>query len=280
MSNHSYNIEPLDWPHIKAILPRRAINSHKGDNGHTLLIGGDYGMGGAVRMAAEAALRVGSGLVSVATRPEHVPVVSGSRPEIMCHQVTCGDDLIPLLEKADVIAIGPGLGQTDWAKELLAVVFQSKLPKVLDADALNLLSKDPQQDDSWVLTPHPGEASRLLDTSCQEIQDDRPKAITQLQDRYKGVVALKGAGSLVKGNGEQIKICQAGNPGMATGGMGDVLTGVIAGLIAQGLSVQEGAEAGVLIHSMAGDLAAKEGGERGLLPTDLMDHIRDLVNED
>ncbi len=279
MNNHSYTIEPLDWADIKARLPHRAMNSHKGDNGHTLLIGGDYGMGGAVRMAAEAALRVGSGLVSVATRPEHVPVVSGSRPEIMCHQVTCGDDLMPLIEKVDVIAIGPGLGKTDWAKELLAVVLDTQYPKVLDADALNLLSKNPQQDDSWVLTPHPGEASRLLETSCQEIQNDRPKAITQLQNRYSGIVALKGAGSLVKGHGEHIKICPAGNPGMATGGMGDVLTGVIAGLVAQGLSVQDGAETGVLIHSMAGDLAAKVGGERGLLPTDLMEHIRDLVNE-
>ena len=155
----------LDWEMMKSLLPRRARDADKSKFGHVLVIGGDYGMGGAVRMAAEAAMRVGAGLVSVATRPEHVPVVSSSRPEIMCHQVEKPEELTALLNKATVVVIGPGLGKTDWAKMLLDTVLAEQHPKLLDADALNLLSEYPTRSDDWVLTPHPGEASRLLDTS-------------------------------------------------------------------------------------------------------------------
>lgn len=269
----------LDWSYVQSLLPlQRKRDAHKGNYGHVLVIGGDYGMGGAVRMAAEAAARVGAGLVTVATRPEHVPIVSGSRPELMCYQVAEADDLESLLESATVVVIGPGLGKSDWAKALLNKVLLTRTPKVLDADSLNLLAESPIYREDWILTPHPGEASRLLNVSCHEIQSNRFKAIRQLAQRYRGVVVLKGAGTLIKGREEEISVCSAGNPGMATGGMGDILSGVIGGLLAQRLSFMMAAQAGVFIHSLAADRAAKEGGERGLLATDLFPHLRTLVN--
>ena len=272
--------ELLDWDSMKTFLPHRERDAHKGKYGHVLVIGGDYGMGGAVRMAAEAAMRVGAGLVTVATRPEHVSVVNTSRPEIMCHQITKAEDLIPLLKKATVVVIGPGLGKTDWAKMQLELVLSDHHPKVLDADALNLLSENPDHSNDWVLTPHPGEASRLLGSTAQEIQADRFVFAKKLQEKYGGIIVLKGAGSIVFSAKHLPKVCPAGNPGMATGGMGDVLSGVIGGLMAQGISQQVAAELGVLVHAIAADCAAEEGGERGLLATDLMPYIRQLVNPD
>ncbi len=269
----------IDWERVCNVLPRRGRDTHKGNYGHVLVIGGDYGMGGAVRMAAEGALRVGAGLVTVATRPEHVPVVSSSRPEIMCHQVADPDELDPLLEKVNMVVIGPGLGRTPWAEGLLQKVLLSSKPKLLDADALNLLSEQPSHCDNWILTPHPGEAARLLETSCQDLQCDRFVAITELQKKYGGVSVLKGAGTLVKDDSDIISVCRAGNPGMASGGMGDVLSGIIGGLVAQGLDLVTAAEVGVYVHARAGDLAVEEGGgERGLLATDIFTHMRQLVN--
>jgi len=268
----------IDWEQVQQVLPRRRKDAHKGNHGHVLVIGGDYGMGGAVRMAAEAALRVGAGLVSVATRPEHVPIVSCARPEIMCHQVSQSDDLEVLLAKATVVVIGPGLGKSEWAEALLATVLKHDHPKVLDADSLNLLSEHPLHRNDWVLTPHPGEAARLLDSNSQAIQDNRFKAATEIQQQYGGVTVLKGAGTIIQAPNHIPDICMAGNPGMATGGMGDVLSGVIAGLIAQGLALDVAASAGVMVHAKAADLAAKKDGERGLLACDLMEHLRQLVN--
>ena len=270
----------LQWREIKPLLPRRNRDTHKGDCGHVLIIGGDYGMGGAVRMAAEAAMRAGAGLVTVATRPEHLNVVVGARPEIMCSEVATAADLAPLLKRANVVVIGPGLGKSDWARDLLNCVLSSYHKMVLDADALNLLSEVPQQADDWVLTPHPGEASRLLDCTTADIQEDRFLALRELVLRYRGVIALKGAGTLIGTPDKPPALCTAGNPGMASGGMGDILSGMIGGLIAQGLRCYEAACAGILIHAMAGDQASKQHGERGLLATDLLHHIRLLVNPD
>lgn len=274
----AHGAELLHWDHIRPMLPKRGRDAHKGTYGHVLVVGGDYGMGGAVRMAAEAAARVGAGLVTVATRPEHVPVVSGSRPELMCHQVADAADLEPLLKRASVIVVGPGLGKTSWAISLLNRLLESNLPKVLDADSLNLLSETPRRADNWILTPHPGEAARLLQIACKEVQCNRFKSVTEIQQHYDGITVLKGAGTLIKGPGKMIKICPAGNPGMASAGMGDVLSGIIGGLLAQGLTLQAAAQAGVFIHSVAADRAAEEGGERGLLATDLLPYLRVLVN--
>lgn len=260
-----------DW------LPLRARDANKGRFGHVLVVGGEQGMSGAVRLAAEAAARVGAGLVSIATRAAHAAVLSAARPELMCHGVERATQLTPLLGRANVIAIGPGLGQGEWARELLGRALDTQLPLVVDADALNLLALEPLQRDNWILTPHPGEAARLLQCGTADIAADRYHAVRELAARYGGVAVLKGAGTLIAHQGMPVMVCDAGNPGMASGGMGDVLTGVIAALLAQGLPLFEAAQAGVLAHALAGDAAARDG-ERGLLAADLLPCLRRIVN--
>lgn len=256
------------------LIPRKP-NAHKGHHGHVLLIGGNHGMAGAILLAARAALRSGAGLVTVATRAEHAVALTAAQPELMCRGVETQMELSPLLEHANAVVIGPGLGQDVWARELLGRVLQSRLPLVLDADALNLLSEEPLRSDRWVLTPHPGEAARLLGVSTAEIQSDRCAAVVQLHQRYGGVVVLKGAGTWVRG--EQTQLCSYGNPGMAVGGMGDVLAGVVAAFIGQGLAPEPAAAVGVLAHALTADQAAKAG-QRGLLPTDVIAALQAVVN--
>lgn len=253
----------------------RPRGAHKGSNGHVLVVGGDHGMAGAVLLAARAALRAGAGLVSVATRAAHASALTAAQPELMCHGVECADDLAMLLKRADVVAVGPGLGQDGWGRTLLSRVLDSRLPLVMDADALNLLALEPAPRGNWVLTPHPGEAGRLLGRTTADIERNRLAAVSELRARYGGSVVLKGVGSLVCGS--QLRLCPYGNPGMAVGGMGDTLTGIIAALLAQGLGLDEAAALGVLVHALAGDRAAREG-ERGLLPSDLIAELRSLVN--
>jgi NAD(P)H-hydrate epimerase len=256
----------------------RARAAHKGANGHVLVIGGDHGMNGAPRLAGEAALRSGAGLVSLATRTEHAASIAAACPELMSHGVGCARDLSRLLTRATVVAIGPGLGQSRWAQGLLARVLETSLPLVVDADALNLLSREPLRRDDWVLTPHPGEAGRLLNQQTALVQENRYAAVRALAESYGGVVVLKGAGTLVGHAGTAVAVCAAGNPGMATGGMGDVLSGVIAGLIAQGLAPPQAAMAGVCLHARAGDRAAAHG-ERGMTARDVIGELRGVMTD-
>lgn len=273
----SASAQLISYADLKKHLPQRQRNSNKGCYGHVLVVGGNHGMCGAVRMAAEASARVGAGLVSVATRPEHAAMVSALRPEIMSVGVDAGSSLGKMISRASVIAIGPGLQQDNWARSLFQQVLGSKLPLLLDADALNLLAEAPLKRDNWVLTPHPGEAARLLDCSVDEIQNDRFAAVLALHEKYGGVCVLKGAGSLICLSRGELRLSTAGNPGMASGGMGDVLSGVISGLMAQGLNNNLAACLGVCLHGLAGDRAAVEG-ERGMLASDLMPHLRSLAN--
>jgi len=260
-----------------ALAPRRR-NAHKGDCGHVLCVGGDSGMGGAARLCAEAALRAGAGLVSVAARSGSVAALAAARPEAMANEVEDAQSLRRLIERADVLAVGPGLGTATWGQAMCRVCLESGKPLVLDADGLNLLAADPRPLPQAILTPHPGEAARLLGVSIAEIQADRFAAARSLVERYRCVVVLKGAGSLVAAPGEIDAIIGAGNPGMASGGMGDALTGVVAALLAQGLSLFDAAAFGALLHGAAGDEAASDGGERGLLASDLFPHVRRLAN--
>lgn len=339
-----------------ATLPwRRSRNAHKGDFGHVLVLGGDHGMGGAVRMAAEAAARVGAGLVSVGTRAVHVSAINTARPEIMCHVIERASDVEALLARATCVVIGPGLGQAEWGRMIFNVVrrraFASlvSLPCVIDADALYLLAESASEGEvgevgaggvanNFVLTPHPGEAARLFAAASKAeiaditaiigataisvaasaaiaakinnaitaatVQADRYAAIEALQNYYGGTIVLKGAGTLIKSGETAIKsgetapiiaapasvsprvapppaiaVCPYGNPGMASGGMGDVLSGIIGGLLAQSLSAQQAAELGVCLHARAGDMAVEVGGgERGLLALDLLPYMRKLLN--
>lgn len=260
-----------------ALRPRRR-SGHKGDYGQVLVIGGDYGMGGAVRLAAEAALRVGAGRVTVATRAEHVAPLLAARPELMVRSVQGPGELKPLLQRASVLLAGPGLGLSPWSESLLMTAAEANLPTVLDADALNLLAQEAcLLPEFLVLTPHPGEAARLLECGTAEIQADRMAALQRLVLAFQATVVLKGSGTLVGDGRAAPGLCVQGNPGMATAGSGDVLGGIVAGLLAQGLKPLGAARCGVLLHAQAGDLAARAG-ERGLLAADLLESLRVLVN--
>ncbi len=259
------------------VLPPRPRAAHKGDFGHVVIVGGGPGMPGAVRLAGAAALRAGAGLVSIATHPSHHAGVIAGRPELMCHAVEEPDELGSLLANADTVALGPGLGKSDWAVALFEHVTATETPLVLDADALNLLAERDCRARDWILTPHPGEASRLTGSSTAEIQADRIGALEALEERYGGTVVLKGAGTLTSADSGPPWLCTAGNPGMASPGMGDVLTGIIAALRAQGLDAETAAAIGVEIHARAGDAAARRG-QRGLLASDLIEEIRTWVN--
>ena len=268
----------LEADAVAASLPPRAPNAHKGNFGHVLAIGGDLGFGGAIRLAGEAALRAGAGLVSVATRAEHVGALNAARPELMACGVAGPQELDVLLQRASVIALGPGLGQRAWGHALWRSAIAAGKPIVLDADGLNLLARDALSlpADS-VLTPHPGEAARLLECDTRTIAADRFAAVRELARRHQCVCVLKGAGTVVASPHGEVAVCPWGNPGMASGGMGDVLTGVIAGLLAQGLDSYGAACIGVALHARAGDVAAREG-QSGLLASDLFAPLRALRN--
>ncbi len=264
---------------LQGLVSVRARDAHKGDAGHVLVIGGAQGMMGAARMAGEAAYRAGAGLVSVATHPAHAAQISVTRPELLSFGVNSARDLSSLLSRAKVIALGPGIGQGKWARALMGAAMDARLPMVVDADALNLLAADPAAREDWILTPHPGEAARLLGVTNRDIQNDRFAAARAIVERYGGVCVLKGSGALIAAQGtEVISLCDRGNPGMASGGMGDILTGVIAALWAQGLEPLQAARTGVWLHAAAGDAAAGAGGEIGLLATDLLSCIRVRIN--
>ena len=286
----------IDINSTSAMLAPREAASHKGSHGHVLVIGGDSSFGGAVIMAAEAAVRSGAGLVSVITRSAHRPALLARRPEVMVlgteDDNTNIDDLI---SKATTIVIGPGLGRGSWARCLMQKALYAQIaadkPLVIDADALHLLAEKREQGstekgtgikrDNWILTPHPGEAAALLNRSISEIQGDRYAAVRQLNVTWGGVCLLKGSGSLIctaEKSQQKLFLCSEGNAGMATGGMGDVLSGIVGSLVAQGNSLESSLCAGVCIHGEAADLSMQADGQRGMAATDLMPFIRQLVN--
>ena len=267
----------LSLQQLNHLLPPRPRDAHKGNFGHLLVAGGDVGMPGAVLLAARAAIRTGAGLVSMATRPQHAAALAGACPEAMVSGADSGQDLDPLIERSTAIVIGPGLGRGAWGEQLLQKVLAAGCPLVLDADALNLLAvKHWQVEEPCIATPHPGEAARLLEWETAQVQAERFAAVRALHERLGGVVVLKGAGSLVF-DGENMGICPYGNPGMATGGMGDALSGILGALLAQKMAPFDAACLGVCLHARAAEQAAAEG-ERGLAASDLLPHLRRLVN--
>jgi ADP-dependent NAD(P)H-hydrate dehydratase / NAD(P)H-hydrate epimerase len=257
-------------------LPPRPRSAHKGTSGRLLLLGGAPGMPGAIRLAAEAALRTGAGLAYVAAHRDSAPVVLAGRPEVICRAVDSAGDLGALLDLADGVVVGPGLGTSAWARQLWRRVLETELPLVVDADGLNLLAEAPVARGRWVLTPHPAEAARLLGVGTHEVQHDRLAAVRELAARYDAVAVLKGACSLVA-TPAGVAVCDRGNPGMATAGMGDVLAGVLGALVVQTRDLAGSARAGVLLHALAGDDAARDG-ERGTLAGDLLPHLKRWAN--
>ncbi|WP_422135709.1 NAD(P)H-hydrate dehydratase [Endozoicomonas sp. ALD040] len=263
-------------------LQPRARDLHKGDNGHVMVVAGNHGMPGAAIMSAEAALYCGAGRVTVATRQEHLLALASRRPELMASAVSGAEDLRVLLEGKNLLVVGPGLGKDSWARELLAEVLKAECPVVIDADGLNIISEDPallkRRKYPMILTPHSGEAARLLETQTSTINGDRVKAAKELFNRFGAVVVLKGAGTLVY-DGKILNLCPDGNPGMAVAGMGDVLSGVIAALAAQGLETHDAAALGVWLHATGADHLAGLQGERGMLALETLPHIRSQLNK-
>lgn len=251
--------------------------AHKGDNGRLLIIGGDHGLSGAIRMTGEAALRTGAGLVRVLTRESNIGSLLTARPELMVEPLN-DDSLRQGLDWADVVVIGPGMGQTDWGKNALRIAENCTKPMLWDADALNLLAINPQKRHNRIITPHPGEAARLLNTKPGVIESDRFSAARNIIKRYGGVVVLKGAGTLVADVAGHMALADVGNAGMASGGMGDLLSGIIGGLLAQKLSLYDAACAGCVIHGATADQLALEKGTRGMLATDLLPALYQFVN--
>ncbi len=265
---------------ILQVLPPRPRTAHKGQNGDVLIVGGGVGMAGAARLAGEAALRSGAGRVTVATRPENVGAIVATRPELMCRGVENGSELQGLIERADIIAIGPGLGQDGWSRAMFETVIRSQRTTIMDADALNLLAQRGSKDlptGHRILTPHPGEAGRLLGVTNAEVQGDRLAAARAIAEQFESIVVLKGAASIVMASQQIPAICDRGNPGMASPGMGDVLTGVIAGVAAQSQDLYPAVRVAVLAHAIAGDLAARRG-QRGLIASDLFEHLPTCLN--
>jgi NAD(P)H-hydrate epimerase len=251
--------------------------AHKGSQGSLVVIGGDVGFGGAPILASEAALRAGAGRVTLLTHCQSAATAALSRtPEVMVRVV---DDLAAfetMIQSMDAIAIGPGLGQSNWAVACLEAAKSHHKPTVVDADALNLIAQGKVVfHGNAVFTPHLGEAARLLSCSVSDVQSDPVEAAFELQHKLGGVIVLKGAGSIVC-DGHKAYICNFGNPGMASAGMGDLLSGIIATFLAQGYSLVTSAQMGVWLHAKAGDLASADG-ERGLIATDLLPHVRRLL---
>ncbi|RHW71558.1 YjeF family N-terminal domain/YjeF family C-terminal domain containing protein [Trypanosoma brucei equiperdum] len=297
------------FPLLSRSEPRRCIN--KAMNGKLLVVGGDSGFGGAIAMAAEAALRSGCGLVRVLTRAEHAAPIMCRCPEVMTQTLT-EESLRMGLQWASCVAIGPGLGQGAWGIEALRVVEihlreNINIPSVWDADALNILAtfsrkrNDGEQQppsvrlNNRVITPHSAEASRLLGCTVSEVEQNRYRAAEELVARYGGVVLLKGPGTVLRsaedarvpvptGTAAELlfpacAVADVGNSGMASGGMGDVLTGIIAGLLAQQFPLWQATCAGCLVHGTAADLAASsQGGERGLTATTLFKYLPVCLN--
>lgn len=261
-----------------ARLPARDPAAHKGQFGHVLLVGGDRGFGGSITLSAQAALRCGAGLVSLATRPEHVPAALVRVPEVMTLGVSSANQLMGVLAQASVVVVGPGLGQAPWGRSLLSAAAQAKIPQVWDADALNLLSNSViALATGSVITPHPGEAARLLGITTAQVQADRPATARALVKKYSVVCVLKGAGTLIAGLDGKLAICNYGHPAMATAGLGDVLAGVIGALLAQGMSAFDAACLAVWLHARAGEQQGQLG--RGLAASDLIPAIRQLLEE-
>lgn len=280
------------WLHYDTLpaafrLPARDANVYKHALGHLAVVGGDESMGGAPLMAAEAALRCGAGMVTLVTRAAHRPAVLARRPEIM---VVDADDAAArqaLLERASTVVVGPGLGRASWGRVLLEEALALDKPTVLDADGLFHFAAQPSRSSrtaGLIITPHVAEAARLLGSKPDAVQSDRPRAVRALAQRAGGVAVLKGAGTLLAAapgaedaRGELLGLCAHGNPGMASAGMGDVLSGIIGGFLAQGLSAPAAAVAGTCLHGRAADRAAERLGPRSLLAMDLLPSMVEIL---
>lgn len=261
-------------------LLQRNLDANKGDFGHVLIIGGDHNMGGSVIMAAEACFRSGAGKVTVLTRKENHSALLARLPNAMT--VSDKESEKNIFLNKTVIVIGCGLGKSKWGKDLLKLSLKNPLPKIIDADALNIISEEKNKKinlENSIITPHAGEAARLLNITAEKVQNNRELSAKKLHEKYNAVTLLKGKGALIVSKKGKIYQCPYGNAGMATAGMGDALSGVVAALVAQGLSLEEAAIHSANIHAMAGDLVARRQGEIGMTPNDLILQIPLIIKD-
>lgn len=283
-SNAAVDSIRLTKKDFKNLLKPREPAAHKGNFGKLLIMGGQDGMVGAPLLAGKAAFRAGAGIVQVLTNSKQ-PVAIGDYLEIQAQNFHSSSQLESLIEKSTVLLLGSGMGLEHAANSFLEHSINSSLPLIVDADGLNLLAENLDEDfeprQNWILTPHPKEAARLLNTDVETIENNRFATIEQLVTKFKATVVLKGAGTLIKEYQENTisptYVCDLGNPGMATAGMGDVLAGVISGLVAQKLSLKDACILGVFAHALAGDIVAKDG-EKGILASDLLFFIKKIIN--
>ncbi len=275
--------EWLNVDSLRRMLPTPEASSHKGNFGHVVVAGGQAGMPGAVILAALAAARSGSGRVTVASSEEHIHLIPQASPVLMTLAIG-SDGLFIFPESSTVLALGPGLGVADgiesgsnWSREVfegaLDQAIQRGLPVLVDADGLNLLASRHRTYENWVLSPHPKEAAGLLGCSVEEVQSNRPRASQAISEQFGGVCVLKGRGSLVVERSSRKAICTHGNWGMATAGSGDVLSGIIAAFLGQGLAPYEAACVAVYVHANAGDLAAAQMSKRSMIASDIIDYL-------
>ena len=275
----------LEVQALKAMIKPRFESAHKGVTGFLATIGGAHGMMGAILMTGKAAYKIGCGRVRVMTTSTHASLIPLYCPELLTEGISespnayQAGDLLLAPHKYTAVAIGPGLGQTKWSARLFQEAMQSTLPMVIDADGLTLLANNPIYHNNWVLTPHPGEAATLLNCSTSEVQANRFAAAKKITQKYGGVCVLKGSGTLICCSNELISVCPSGNAGQAVAGMGDVLTGFIAGLLAQGYACFNAAALAVWIHGNAADCLAKQNGKIGMMATDLFDYAQKIHNE-
>lgn len=282
---------PLERIESIPFLAKRPADSHKGMYGSILVVAGGRGMAGAAALCGAAALRSGAGLARVACPTEVQPTVAGFEPSYMTHPLPSDADgrlvfepardaLIPLLKEADVVAVGPGLGRSDDLRRLVRWLMESvTIPTVLDADGLNNLVGQTDVlhglNHPLIVTPHPGEFARLTGKPVSSDHHDRATRAAEFAATAEPlVVVLKGAGTVVT-DGRRLFVNTTGNPGMATGGVGDVLTGVIAALLGQKLPPFEAAQLGVYAHGLAGDIARDQNGEVGMIAGDVVDSLAD-----
>lgn len=261
----------------KFIIPKRKIDSHKGDFGKILIIAGSSGMLGAGVLASRGALRSGAGLVYWAVPTDLINTANLSTPEVI---VSSYEEMWDL--KSDVVAIGPGLSSSDLASRITHNALHNfSHPLVIDADALNILSNNPEMlrklPSTCVLTPHPGEMSRLTGIAVEDIQTNREQIAKDFSKKWNSTIVLKGNKTVVADPLGEVYINETGNPGMASAGMGDVLTGIIASFIGQDFPIFESICTAVYIHGLAGDLAAKEIGEYGIVASDLILKIPEAI---
>ncbi|MCK9533978.1 MAG: NAD(P)H-hydrate dehydratase [Pseudomonas sp.] len=277
MMPHNKPVRSIYADNLAHLAPR-ATDSHKGQLGHVLVIAGDLGMGGAGLLSAQAALRCGAGMVSLATREQHISAALSRLPEVMACAIRSSGELRAPLQRATVLVVGPGLGQSSWSRALLSCAAQRAIAQVWDADALNLLAQGfCSLPEHCILTPHPGEAARLLNISTEQLQSDRCAAVLAIAQRYNAVTVLKGHHSLIATPEGELSCVERGHPVMAGAGFGDVLSGVIAALLAQGMSAYSAACLAVWLHACAGEQLARQG--RGVAASDMCHSIRQLLEE-